>query len=63
MNLLAQTRKNIGMSQEKLAKEVKISRQYLLEIENEKKQPSVIIAIKIAKVLNIKVEDIFFECV
>ncbi|MCA1045309.1 helix-turn-helix transcriptional regulator [Bacillus toyonensis] len=61
MNLLAQTRKNIGMSQEKLAKEVKISRQYLSEIENEKKQPSVIIAIKIAKVLNIKVEDIFFE--
>lgn len=61
MNLLAQTRKNIGMSQEKLAKEVKISRQYLSEIENEKKQPSVIIAIKIAKVLKIKVEDIFFE--
>ncbi|MFJ8529668.1 helix-turn-helix transcriptional regulator [Bacillus sp. NPDC094106] len=61
MNLLAQARKKIGMSQEKLAKEVKISRQYLSEIENGKKQPSVIIAIKIAKALNIKVEDIFFE--
>ncbi|ACK91920.1 conserved domain protein [Bacillus cereus AH820] len=49
------------MSQEKLAKEVGITRQYLSEIENGKKQPSVIIAIKIAKVLKIKVEDIFFE--
>ncbi|WP_144559580.1 helix-turn-helix transcriptional regulator [Bacillus thuringiensis] len=61
MNVLAQARKNAGMSQETLAKKVRISRQYLSEIENRKKQPSVIIAVKIAKALNIKVEDIFFE--
>lgn len=61
MNVLPQARKSAGMSQEKLAKEVGITRQYLSEIENGKKQPSVIIAIKIAKVLKFKVEDIFFE--
>ncbi|ONG85160.1 DNA-binding protein [Bacillus cereus] len=61
MNVLPHARKSAGMSQEKLAKEVGITRQYLSEIENGKKQPSVIIAIKIAKVLKIKVEDIFFE--
>lgn len=63
MNSLAQTRKKTGMSQEILAKKVGITRQYLSEIENGKKQPSVIIAVKIAKALNTKVEDIFFEFV
>ncbi|WP_459499873.1 helix-turn-helix transcriptional regulator [Bacillus sp. C1] len=61
MNSLAQARKKVGMSQEILAKKVGITRQYLSEIENRKKQPSVIIAVKIAKELNTKVEDIFFE--
>ncbi|KAB2441398.1 helix-turn-helix transcriptional regulator [Bacillus luti] len=61
MNSLAQARKNAGMSQAILAKKVGITRQYLSEIENRKKQPSVIIAVKIAKALNTKVEDIFFE--
>ncbi|PER23524.1 helix-turn-helix transcriptional regulator [Bacillus cereus] len=61
MNSLSQARKNAGMSQVILAKKVGITRQYLSEIENRKKQPSVIIAVKIAKALNTKVEDIFFE--
>ncbi|MDR4983547.1 helix-turn-helix transcriptional regulator [Bacillus cereus] len=61
MNSLSQSRKNAGMSQEILAKKVGITRQYLSEIENRKKQPSVIIAVKIAKALNTRVEDIFFE--
>ncbi|PHG46047.1 helix-turn-helix transcriptional regulator [Bacillus wiedmannii] len=61
MNSLAQARKNARMSQEILAKKVGITRQYLSEIENRKKQPSVIIAMKIAKVLNTNVENIFFE--
>lgn len=49
MNLLAQTRKNIGMSQEKLAKEVKISRQYLSEIENEKNNQVLLLQSKLLK--------------
>lgn len=61
MNKLGKARRINGMSQERLAKEVGISRQYLSGIENSKKQPSVIIAMKIAKALNVTVEDIFFE--
>lgn len=61
MNALAKVRKESGMSQEKLATKVGVSRQYLSEIENFKTQPSVNNAIKISKALDKMVEDIFFE--
>ncbi|HDR7389420.1 transcriptional regulator [Bacillus thuringiensis] len=59
MNKLAAFRKEKLLSQERLASYVGLSRTYISEIENNKKQPSVKLAIKIAKVLGTNVESIF----
>ncbi|MGS2751317.1 helix-turn-helix transcriptional regulator [Bacillus zanthoxyli] len=59
MNKLALIRKAKLISQEKLAISVGSSRTYISEIENNKKQPNVKLAIKIAKILDTNVEDIF----
>ena len=48
------------MSQEDLAKAVGVTRQTILSIEKMKFVPSALLAIKIAKVFDKKVEDIFF---
>ncbi|PEW88875.1 transcriptional regulator [Bacillus cereus] len=59
MNHVAKIRKQLNMSQDSLSKEAKVSRPYLSNIENLKVQPSVGAAIRIAKVLNKRVEDLF----
>ncbi|MDZ4422091.1 helix-turn-helix transcriptional regulator [Bacillus cereus] len=59
MNKIAELRKEKLISQEKLAEQVGLSRTYISEIENNKKQPNVKLAIKIAKVLGTSVESIF----
>ncbi|PGU13397.1 transcriptional regulator [Bacillus cereus] len=59
MNRLAELRKEKLISQEKLAEQVGLSRTYISEIENNKKQPNVKLAIKIVKVLGKSVESIF----
>lgn len=59
MNKLAVVRKGKLISQEQLAACVGLSRTYLSEIENNKKQPNVKLAIKIAKTLGTNVEAIF----
>ncbi|HDR7378771.1 TPA: helix-turn-helix transcriptional regulator [Bacillus toyonensis] len=59
MNKLAIFRKEKFMSQEKLAQCVGLSRTYISEIENNKKQPNVKLAIKIAKILDTNVESLF----
>lgn len=59
MNKIAELRKEKLISQEKLAEQVGLSRTYISEIENNKKQPNVKLAIKIAKVLGKSVESIF----
>ncbi len=48
------------LSQDELAKRLNVSRQTINAIEREKYDPSLPLAIKIAKVFNYKVEDIFF---
>ncbi|HHL3303693.1 TPA: helix-turn-helix transcriptional regulator, partial [Bacillus cereus] len=52
-------RKEKLISQERLATYVGSSRTYISEIENNKKQPNVKLAIKIAKTLGTNVESIF----
>ena len=47
-------------SQDDLAKLVDVSRQTINAIEREKYDPSLPLALKIAKVFNKKVEEIFF---
>ncbi|PRT27690.1 helix-turn-helix transcriptional regulator [Bacillus wiedmannii] len=59
MNRIAELRKEKLISQEKLAEQAGLSRTYISEIENNKKQPNVKLAIKIAKVLGKSVESIF----
>ncbi len=59
VNKIAELRKEKLISQEKLAEQVGLSRTYISEIENNKKQPNVKLAIKIAKILGTSVESIF----
>jgi len=51
--------KNGEMTQEELAAALKVSRQTINAIENGKFNPSVKLALKMAKVFNCRIEDIF----
>ena len=48
-----------GITQEELANKVKVSRQTINAMEANKYVPSTVLALKIAKVFNKSVEDIF----
>lgn len=52
-------RAKMRISQEDLAHKVQVTRQTIHSIERGKKVPSVELAIRIAKVFNVQVEDIF----
>lgn len=54
-------RQKLNLTKDSLAKKAKISRVHLSEIENGNAIPSIIIAHKIAKALNVKIEAIFFN--
>ncbi len=58
-NKLKEIRTEKGLSQEELALRVSVSRQTIISIEKSIYQPSVTLALKLAKVLKIKVEEIF----
>ena len=47
------------LTQQRLAAEARISRRYLITLENNRKQPGVVIAIKLARALNATVEELF----
>ena len=53
-------RKLAGLRQEDLAAKLGVSRQTIIAIENDKYNPTLELAMKIAKLLNMYVEDIFF---
>lgn len=55
--LLMRTKKNL--TQEELAKAVEVTRQTIIAIEKGNYTPSVLLALRIAKFFNVKVEDIF----
>ena len=50
----------ISITQEELAKLISVSRQTINAMESNKYVPSTVLAIKIAKVFNKAVEEIFF---
>lgn len=59
-NLVSKFRKQRGITQHELAQSVGITRPYLSDIENCKRQVSGEVMLKIARHLQVKVEEIFF---
>ena len=58
-NHLKEYRAKIGVNQQEMGSLVDVSRQTISQIERGDYSPSVTLALKIAKVFNAKVEDIF----
>ena len=58
-NNIKQLRKDARLRQEDMATQLGVSRQTIIAIENDKYNPTLKLAMKIAKLLNLKVEDIF----
>lgn len=59
INTVSEKRKDVGMTQEQLAKAVRVSRQTIISIEKGNYIPSVLLALKISNYFNMKVEKIF----
>jgi putative transcriptional regulator len=58
-NRLEEIRKSRGITQEQLAKALRVSRQTIGSLENGRYNPSIILAFKIARYFNLSIEDIF----
>lgn len=58
-NNIKQLRKDAGLRQEDMAAQLGVSRQTIIAIENDKYNPTLELAMKIAKLLGLSVEDIF----
>ena len=59
-NNIKQLRKPAGLRQEDMANQLGVTRQTIIAIENDKYNPTLELAMKIARLLNKNVEDIFF---
>ena len=59
VNLLTFKRKEAGITQSALAQAIQVSRKSINAIENGSTIPSIVIALKIATVLNCNVENLF----
>ena len=58
-NKIRKLRKEQALRQSDLADRVQVSRQTIIAIENGKYNPSLVLAIKLARVLGTTVEDLF----
>ena len=58
-NNIKQLRKSEGRRQEDMAKILGVSRQTIIAIENDKYNPTLELAMKIARLLQLHVEEIF----
>ena len=59
-NCIKQLRKEAGLRQEDMANALGVSRQTIIAIENNKYNPTLELAMKIARLLQRPVEEIFF---
>ncbi|MDO4721312.1 MAG: helix-turn-helix transcriptional regulator [Peptostreptococcaceae bacterium] len=59
-NKVEQLRKEMGLTQEEFAREIRVSRQTVSAIENGKYNPSLDLAFKIAGYFDRSIETIFF---
>jgi len=58
-NKIREYRKQMGMSQDTLSKNVKVTRQTINAIENDKYDPTLALAFKLAKVFDVTVDELF----
>ena len=58
-NRLEEIRKERGIKQEDLATALEVSRQTIGSLENDRYNPSIVFAFKIAKFFDMTIEDIF----
>jgi len=58
-NKLRTLKQEHGLTQQQLAEELNVSRQTITSIENEKYDPSLPLAFKIARFLSVRIEDVF----
>jgi putative transcriptional regulator len=58
-NRLEELRRKVGLTQQELSEKAEVSRKSINAIENGVYVPSTVLALKIAKTLKCKVEDIF----
>ncbi|MDD4164573.1 MAG: helix-turn-helix transcriptional regulator [Eubacteriales bacterium] len=58
-NRLEEIRRAKGIRQEELAKELEVSRQTIGSLENGRYNPSIVLAFKIARYFDMKIEEIF----
>ena len=59
LNNLEQYRKNAGLTQQELSNKADVSRKSINAVENGIYVPSTVLALKISKIFNCKVEDLF----
>ena len=57
---IKQLRKQAGLRQEDLAQEMGVTRQTIIAIENNKYNPTLELAMKLARRLDLHVDEIFF---
>ncbi len=58
-NRLEEIRKQRGIKQEELAQALEVSRQTIGSLENGRYNPSILLAFKIARLFEMRIEDIF----
>lgn len=58
-NRLKELREKFNLTQEELASKVGVSRQTIISLEKGRYSPSLILAFKLAKVFNLKIEEVF----
>ncbi len=58
-NLIKKLRKEAGLRQEDLASKVGVSRQTIIAVENDKYDPTLELAMKLARQLQTTVEELF----
>ncbi len=59
-NRLAELRISRGWTQQVLADRVGVSRQTIISLENERYNPSLILAFRLARLFDVRLEGIFF---
>ncbi|MCG9966831.1 helix-turn-helix transcriptional regulator [Pelotomaculum terephthalicicum JT] len=59
-NKIKTLRKELKLRQEDIANQLDVTRQTIIAIENDKYNPSLELAMKLARLLNTTVEELFF---